>query len=264
MRYLHGFSCAEVPEFDLARAIHYGTLPPHYLSRLPDEDLAAYVGQYLSEEIAAKGLVRNLPSFTRFLEVAASCNGQIINYTSIASDAGVNRQTVVNYFQILKDTMLGFELPPFRETVKRKAAGSSKFYLADMGVVRFLRRLEKVVPTSADFGGFFEHFVFLELRAFLDYLDPRTEVGVWRSEKGDTEVDFIVGKRWGIEVKASERIMSRHLDGLKKLREEGVVKKLAVVCCESHCRHIEAQDIRIYPWRDFFRELWEQKGWLWE
>ncbi len=264
MRHLHGFSCMEIPEFDLAHAINCGTLPPNYLSRRPEEDLAAYVGQYLSEEIAAEGLVRNLPAFARFLEVAASCNGQIMNYTSIASDTGINRQTVVNYFQILKDTMLGFELPPFRESVKRKAAGASKFYLADMGVVRFLRRLEKVIPPSADYGAFFEHFVFLELRAFLDYFDPRTEIGLWRTEKGEFEVDFVVGCRWGIEVKSSERVASRHLDGLRKLRDEGLVKKLAVVCCESHCRHLEEENIRIYPWRDFMHELWSQQGWLWE
>jgi len=264
MRHLHGFSCFELPDFDLARAIYSGTLPPHYLSRRPDEDLAAYVGQYLSEEIAAEGLVRNLPSFSRFLEVAAACNGQIMNYTSIASDVGINRQTVVNYFQILKDTMLGFELPPFRETVKRKTAGSSKFYLADMGVVRFLRRLPQVVAGSADFGVFFEHFVFLELRAFLDYFEPRSEIGLWRTQKGEFEVDFIIGRRWGIEVKAAERVTPRHLDGLRKLREEGIVAKLVVVSCEPHCRHIEEENIRIYPWRDFISELWSRRGWLWQ
>ncbi|MBF0406875.1 MAG: ATP-binding protein [Candidatus Riflebacteria bacterium] len=263
MRHLHGFSCSELPNFDLKHAIHNGTLPPHYLSRLPDEDLASYVGQYLTEEIAAEGLVRNLPSFARFLEVAASCNGQILNYSSIASDTGINRQTVSNYFQILKDTMLGFELQPFRASVKRKSAGSSKFYLSDMGVVRFLRRLEKIVPASSDFGSFFEHFIFLELRAFLDYFEPQTEIGLWRTEKGEVEVDFIVGKRWGIEVKASERITNRHLDGLKKLGSEQVVKKLIVVSCEPHCRHLEEENIRIYPWQDFMHELWEKKGWLW-
>lgn len=263
MRFLHGFSCSEIPDFDLARAIHFGTLPAHYLSRLPEEDLGAYVGQYLSEEIAAEGLVRNLPSFARFLEVAASCNGQIMNYSSIASDTGVNRQTVVNYFQILKDTMLGFELSPFRDSVKRKAAGSSKFYLGDMGVVRFLRRLGKIVPASADYGSFFEHFIFLELRAYLDYFEPQTEIGVWRLEKGESEVDFVVGKRWGIEVKATEQVLPRHLDGLRKLRDEGIVKKLVMVCREPHCRHLEEEDIRIYPWRDFMGELWRRKGWLW-
>ncbi|MBF0544201.1 MAG: DUF4143 domain-containing protein [Candidatus Riflebacteria bacterium] len=115
-----------------------------------------------------------------------------------------------------------------------------------------------------DYGIFFEHFVFLELRAFLDYFEPRMEVGVWRPEKGETEVDFVFGKRWGIEVKAAERILPRHLDGLRKLRDEGIVRKLVMVCCEPHCRHIEEENIRIYPWRDFMRELWGRKGWLWE
>lgn len=263
-RFFHGFSCTEIPEFDLDRAIHFGTLPPHYLSKDPDEDLGAYVGQYLTAEVAAEGLVRNLPAFTRFLEVAAACNGKVLNFSSIASDAGVNRQTAVNYFQILKDTMLGFELTPFRESVKRKAAGSSKFFLGDLGIVRFLRGLGKISPASSDFGDFFEHFVFLELRAFLDYSEPRTPLALWRTQKGENEVDFIVGNRWGIEVKATERATSRHLSGLMKLREEGIVRKLCLVCRERHCRFLENEGIRIYPWQDFMAELWSRKGWLWE
>ncbi len=116
----------------------------------------------------------------------------------------------------------------------------------------------------ADFGVFFEHFVFLELRAFLDYFEPRSEIGLWRTQKGEFEVDFVVGRRWGIEVKAAGRVTPRHLDGLRKLREEGIVAKLVVVSCEPHCRHLEEENIRIYPWRNFISELWSRRGWLWE
>ena len=150
-----------------------GLLPPHYLSASPDEDLAAYVDTYLSEEIAAEGLARNLPAFARFLQVAASTNARMINYTNVASDSMVPRQTVKLWYEILVDTLLGFELAPFTRTVKRKSVETAKFYLFDLGVVRTLRRLPPIAPESADFGEFFEHFIFPQLPTWIDYRRPR-------------------------------------------------------------------------------------------
>ena len=66
-RVMHPFSWFELGEhFSLDRAINHGLLPPHYLSDDPEEGLASYVDRYLTEEIAAEGLTRNLPRFARF------------------------------------------------------------------------------------------------------------------------------------------------------------------------------------------------------
>ena len=55
---------------------------------------------YLKEEIAAEGLIRNLPSFSDFLRVIALADTEIVNYTTIASECSVSRTTVQNYYQI--------------------------------------------------------------------------------------------------------------------------------------------------------------------
>jgi uncharacterized protein len=134
VHHLHPFVSAELGKtFDLMRAVNRGLLPPLYFSAEPEEDLAAYAGVYLREEIAAEALTRNLPAFSRFLQVAAICNGQMINYTRIANDAQVPRSTVVEYFGILKDTLIGYEAPAWRQSVKRKAITTAKFYLFDSG-----------------------------------------------------------------------------------------------------------------------------------
>ena len=178
-------------EFSLEKAIFSGLLPPHYLSSDPDKDLSAYVNRYLTEEIAAEGMTRNLPSFARFLQTAATVNSRIINYSNVGNDAQVPRQTVQQWFQILRDTLLGFDLEPYTATVKRKAIETAKFFFFDIGVVRILRRLPKISPSSADFGEFFEHFIFLELRTWIDYRHPRLMLQYWRSTSG-FEVDFIL------------------------------------------------------------------------
>jgi predicted AAA+ superfamily ATPase len=255
VRALHPFAFPEVGDdgFSLERVMERGLLPPHYLSNSPEEDLAAYADAYLREEIAAEGLARNLPAFARFLQVAASTNARMINYTNVAGDAQVPRQTVKLWYQVLVDTLLGFELPSFSATSKRKAVETAKFYLFDIGVTRTLRRLPPPVPESADFGEFFEQLICLELKAWIDYRRPRASLAYWRSLSG-YEVDFVLDGEVGIEVKAASMTQERHLSGLKALREEGKLRRFILVCREE--RPTILSGIEVIPWRDFLEALW--------
>ena len=254
-KYLHPFVYPEVAEDNdlLERVMARGLLPPHYLSEAPDEDLRSYVDTYLSEEIAAEGQARNLPAFARFLQTAATLNAKMINYTNVANDAQVPRQTVRLWFQILIDTMLGYELSSYTSTVKRKAVETAKFYFFDIGVVRALRRLPAILPESSDFGEFFEHYIFMELKAYLDYRKPSSRLSYWRSLSG-YEVDFVIDDEVAIEVKTAEVAQDKHLSGLKALREEGKIKSFYLVCRESRPRKVDGIDI--LPWREFLARLW--------
>lgn len=254
-RVMHPFSWFELGErFSLDRAINHGLLPPHYLSDDPDEGLASYVDRYLTEEIAAEGLARSLPRFARFLQTAATTNARMLNYSNVARDAQVPRQTVVEWYQVLRDTLIAFELPAWSRTVKRKAIETAKFYFFDTGVVRALRRLPPVSEASADFGEFFEHYVFLELRAWIDYRRPRTPLAYWRSRSG-YEVDFILDDRIAIEAKATRLVQRKHLRNLRALAEEGLVERRIVVCREDRPR-IE-DGIHIWPLEYFLAALWD-------
>lgn len=254
-RTLHPFVYPEIRGggFSLERIFERGLLPPHYLSSSPEEDLAAYLDTYLADEIAAEGAARNLPAFARFLETAATANTRIVNYTNIASDAQIPRQTVKSWFDILTETLIGFFLEPFTRSVKRKAITTAKFYLFDPGVVRALRRFPVVRPESADFGGFFEHLVFHELRSWIDYRSPRSRLCYWRSTSG-FEVDFVVDEEVAIEVKAAERAQERHLRGLRALREEGIFHRYILVCRENRPRMVDG--VEILPVEEFLEALW--------
>ena len=254
-QYLHPFVYPEVARDAnlLERIMERGLLPPHYLSESPDEDLRSYVDTYLSEEVAAEGQTRNLPAFARFLQVASTLNAKMINYTNIASDAQVPRQTVTLWMQVLIDTILGYELPPYSSTMKRKAIQTPKFYFFDLGIVRALRKLPPIVPESADFGEFFEHYLFMELKAWIDYRKPGAQLSYWRSQSG-FEVDFIVDSDIAIEVKAAAIAQDKHLAGLKALREENRISRFILVCSEERARKVDGIDI--LPWQDFLEQLW--------
>ena len=129
--------------------MEFSLLPPIYFSQAPEEDLLAYAGSYLKEEIAAEAIVRNVGAFSRFLEVAALSHGQMINFSRIANNAQVPASTVREYYQILKDTFLAHEVPAFTETCKRKAISTSKYYLFDIGLARHLQRRRGLAPGTS-------------------------------------------------------------------------------------------------------------------
>lgn len=240
--------------FDLRRALDVGLLPSIYLSDAPTEDLRAYAGDYLVQEIAAEGLTRNVPAFSRFLEIAALSNGQMVNQAAIASDAQVPRSTVREYFEILEDTLLASRLPAWTRTVKRKALSTAKMYLFDVGVARHLQHRRGLRARSPEFGEAFEAWLHHELRAWLDYRLPAGSLHYWRSRSG-FEVDFILDERTAIEAKAKPTIGARDLRGLRALAEEGLVERLVVVCLEPRPRRVDG--VEILPWRHFLEQLWD-------
>ena len=118
----------EIDDFNLERYLRYGGLPAVFLSTYPEEELYAYVNTYLKEEILAEGLIRRLPPFSRFLKTIALANGEMINFTKLANDCQVPPSTVTEYVALLEDTLVGFLLPAWTESKKRKAIKTGKFY----------------------------------------------------------------------------------------------------------------------------------------
>jgi predicted AAA+ superfamily ATPase len=253
-RHLHPFVSAEVPQWDLLRAINVGGIPSIYYSADPVEDLRAYCGNYLQLEIQAEGQVRGIERFSRFLSAAASGCGEQIVFERVASDTGVPARTVREYFQILEDTLVGVLLQPFSPpSARRKPVSHAKLYFFDVGVANVLAGRTRIEDRSAAFGRALEHLIFCELRAWLAYRrDPRA-LRFWRSTDG-SEVDFVVGDEVAIEVKGSSRIVQRDLIGMKRLAEETTLKKRIVVCSEEAPRIVDG--VQILPVRDFLGDLW--------
>jgi predicted AAA+ superfamily ATPase len=252
-RTLHPFTYRELGSaFDLTRALDRGLLPAIYFSDSPREDLRAYVGTYLKEEIAAEALTRSVPAFSRFLEVAALSHGTMLNFTTVASDAQVPASTVREYFQILEDTLLARTVPAWTKSRSRKAISTAKHYFFDVGVVRHLQHRSGLARRSPEFGEAFESFIFHELSTFIDYTEPML-LAYWRSTS-NFEVDFVLADTTAIEVKAKEPVGERDLRGLRALKEEALLKHYVVVSLEPRARTVDG--IRILPWRQFLDQLW--------
>jgi predicted AAA+ superfamily ATPase len=255
LRYeLYPLIYAEVPNFDLQRALNNGLLPRHYLSDNPKKMLSAYIGNYLRDEIIAEAKIRNIGAFTKFLEAAAFSNGEMVNYTNIASDCGVSAITIKEYFQILEDTLIGRFVPSFQKKPKRRVILASKFYYFDIGIANYLLKRGKIEVGSEAFGSAFEHFIYHELYAHSNYSEGNYAISYWRTTS-QIEVDFILGDHEvAIEVKGTDNVQSRHLKGLKSFSEEYEVKKLIVVSNDPFERIVG--DITVLPWSVFLQKLW--------
>ncbi|MCM2324536.1 MAG: AAA family ATPase [Oligoflexia bacterium] len=253
----HPFTRRELgARFELERTINYGLLPSVYFSDDPEADLEAYLGLYLQQEIANEGLTRNLPAFSRFLEVAALCNAEQVDFTRISNDAQVARTTVHEYFQVLQDTLIAHEVPAWRQAKKRKPVSTSKFYFFDWGVVRKLQHLGEVRVKSPNFGKAFESYLFHELKTYCDY--KRVEsLSYWRTQAGD-EVDFILGDEVAIEVKAKATVDSSDLKGLRRLKEEKRLKRYFLVYAGPTPKRLQPDtEIEIVGYEEFLDRLWD-------
>jgi uncharacterized protein len=257
LRYeLHGLTTPELGEaFDLTRLLNHGYLPTIYLSDSPTRLLNGYVADYLKEEIAAEGLVRNLPTFSEFLNIAALSDAEMINFSTIARDCGVSSHTIKGYFQILEDTLLGRWLPAYRKRPKRRVIGAPKFYFVDVGVVNYLGRRGQLQPGSELFGKAFENWVFHELSAHNAYSEAFATLSYWRLTTG-VEVDFIVNDmEVAIEAKATVKVTADHLRNLRSLvNDHPRVKKRVLVCLETQSRKTE-DGILIISAKEFCEQL---------
>jgi uncharacterized protein len=247
---------AELGDFDLGRYLARGGLPAVWFSEEPWEELRAYVGTYLKEEVMAEALVRRLDTFSAFLELCALRCCEEVNFEAFGSDLGISGKSVRNFFEVLEDTLIGFLLKPYKKSKRRKATSRSKFYLFDLGVTNSLAGRREVAVGTEEFGRAFEHFIALELRAYLSYRRLDSELTFWRTE-GGYEVDLLVGSEVAIEVKGSDLVNERHLSSLRALREEGIFKTFCVVSRDRAVRLVDG--ITIYPWQEFLRRLWNDE-----
>lgn len=252
--YFYPLVSAEIPNFDLQKALLYGTLPPHYLVKNPQQRLSAYIDVYLREEVKAEALVRNLDGFQRFLEVAAITSGEMLNYNNVATDCGISANSTKEYFSILEDTLIGYMVPAYTKVIKRKLMQAPRFYFFDVGVCNFLLHRKELMRGTPEYGHAFEHFVMQEIRAYLSYTQNGKRLTYWRTYTG-IEVDAVIGDaEVAIEIKSANEVQNKHLKGLKTFAEEHPECRQIIVSHDRFNRRIGTVET-IYI-LDFLKKLW--------
>jgi predicted AAA+ superfamily ATPase len=243
--------------WNMDRALRYGTLPRVYQSEEPLEELDAYLQAYLSLEVQAEGLTRNIAKFQRFLRTAALSCGQLVNFAAVGSDTGIPETTVKEHFEILKDTLIGFTLEPFTLTKKRKAIRTAKFYLFDNGVMNLLLNRLEFDRDSPHYGIVMEQWLINEVIAYNSYFRKKANLSFWQDKNGTYEVDLVVEGKVALEIKSTRKVTANHLKGLIEFRKEMPEARSILV---SHDSVLQERDgIEIWPVEHFLEKLWNQE-----
>lgn len=262
--HLYPMTSSELSEkFDLNETLNWGSLPALYNRFHSDEEkkmfLNSYAQTYLKEEVWYEQFIKKMDPFLKFLEVAVQTNGEIVNFSKLSNDTGVDDKTIRNYFSILEDTLIGCFLDPFERSVRKKVSQKPKFYFFDCGIVKALTRTLSVplIEFSASYGRAFEHFVILECMRLSSYAKNDFKFSYLRTKDG-AEVDLVVerpGKKMlFIEIKSSSSVKDEQLTNLMRLSNDHNAES---VCFSRDKIARNIGDMIIFPWKDGIKKFFE-------
>ncbi len=255
-RFFHPLTCWELgDEFDLQKALRFGLLPMAVTSKNPNDFLSSYVSTYLREEIQAEGMVRNLASYSRFLEMASFSQAQPITMSRIASDVGVDSKLVASYFDLTEDLLLSYRLPVFNKKAKRRLTQHPKFYFFDVGVFQKVRPKGPLDLPEQIEGPALETLFFQHYRVLGEKLRWSQKAFYWRTAS-KVEVDFISYGDEGLfafEFKRSSTIRSEDLLGLKEFKKDYPEARCYLVCFVDEEKYID--HIYIVPYLKALKEM---------
>ena len=237
-------------------ALRFGTLPP--VHGLEPEDairtLDAYSGIYVKEEVLGEALVRNVPAFGRFLELAADSSGQTVNLSAVARETATASRTIREYYQILEDTLIALRLDPYLRSARKRIVTHPRYHLFDLGVTNGIcgRLHDPVRSGTSLYGRLFEQFVVLEAHRSINYSGLPWRMYHWRTSHG-AEVDLVLerpgGALYAIEIKSRSSIDPRDLTGLRQFLADYPHARGACVCLAEH--PYRQGGILFLPWRPF-------------
>lgn len=252
---LDPFTLEESMPKNLEDRLLYGSLPGIVaVESLQDReiDLESYVTLYLEEEIRAEALVRNLASFARFVELAASESGRTSNFRKISQEIGVAHTTIAAYYEILEDCMIAERIDPITKSVTRKKlTKSSKYLFFDLGVRRAAAQ-EGTKPAREYWGHLFEQFVGLELIRGARLSAHNDRVFFWRDPDGP-EIDWVLQKKETfipIEVKWNSSPNETDIRHLETFLAEYKNAQTGYVICQTPRKMKLADRIYALPWQE--------------
>ena len=262
--YLYPMTFLELSDkFNLSDILNWGSLPALYTRFTSEEDkkrfLTSYTQTYLKEEVWYEQFIKKMDPFLKFLEISAQTNGEIVNFSKISNDTGVDDKTIRNYFSILEDTLIGYFLDPFERSVRKKVSQKPKFYFFDCGVVKALTRTLSVpyVEFSSSYGKAFEHFIISECVRLSSYADNDFKFSYLRTKDG-AEIDLIVerpGKKLlFIEIKSSLSVKDEQLSNLIKLSHDHNAES---VCFSRDKIARKVGNTIIFPWEEGIKKYFD-------
>lgn len=186
-----------------------------------------YTTLVLARDVRELSRLRQREQLPILLRRLAAQTAQVLNITTAASAAGLDRVTGGDYLKLLEAVFLLTRLPAWGTTLRARIANAPKIHIVDSGLAARLLGLtaEKLarrdVPSLTQFGHLLETFVVGELLRQASWLEEVSQCGHWRTYDGE-EVDLVIERHDGgvlaFEIKAAGRVPGADMRSLLKLR----------------------------------------------
>jgi uncharacterized protein len=213
--------------------------------------LDSYVDTYIREEIQIEQLVRKIEPFRMFLDVIGQMNGEVVNIAKISREAGIDPKSGERYFEILQDTLLGYFLPCFDQSVRKSQIQHPKFYLFDIGIARALRKelTLNLEPHTSLYGRYFEQFVIQQIRSVNDYKNADYRLSYLRTKDGN-ESDLVIKRPARrplfVEIKSTDKPEQLSIAHFQMLAKDAKAESIVLCNCS---RPYEIGETQVLPWQ---------------
>lgn len=250
---------------DLAEVIYSGFYPRIFNNNLnPSEAMAFYLATYVERDIRTLINIKNLAVFERFLKVCATQIGQLLNYTTIANDCGIDINTVKSWLSVLEASYIIFRVQPHYKHFRKRLTKSSKLYFYDIGLVSYLLGITKPehVTSHPQKGLLFENFIICEFIKNCYNNVKDNNIYFFRDHVGN-EIDMILdygNQFYSVEIKSAKTISNDFFKGLnfyKELAGKTNQRQFIVYAGEESYK---MKGVEIYSYKDLanlFSELIE-------
>lgn len=178
----------------------------------PADWLSGYVATYLERDVRAISNIGDLVAFQRFVQLCAGRVSQLLNFSSLAGDAGVSQPTAKAWASVLEASFVAFRLPSYHGNVSKRLIKMPKLHFYDTGLVCWLLGIREAGQLDVHplRGAIFESWVVSEI--IKQRLNRGESNGVYFfRDKAGLESDVLVQGRKSmklVEVKAGQTISS--------------------------------------------------------
>jgi hypothetical protein len=213
--HMGGLNCEEVGTDSRNLLWLRGGFPESYLANSDAVSCSwrrSFIRTFLYQDIPSFGIDVSPERLRRFWIMAAHYHGQTWNSSAIAKSLDISHTTARSYLDILTDSYVMRQVPPFVTNLKKRLVKAPKVYLRDSGLLHSLLQIETLADLQSHprYGASWEGFALEQLCSVLGL--EADEIFFWGTH-GGAEMDLIVergGKRYGFEFKVTEKPSVTH------------------------------------------------------
>ncbi|MDE2823483.1 MAG: ATP-binding protein [Chloroflexota bacterium] len=206
---------------DILHSGFYPRILDHGLD--PRQALGDYVETYVERDVRRLGEIRNLSGFRLFARLCAGRVGQLVNLSSLGSDAGVSHTTAREWLTVLETSYIIFQLPPYHANIRKRLVKSPKLYFYDVGLASYLIGIENAeqVATHPLRGALFENMVVIEALKHRFNRGRESNLSFFRDSRGlECDLFYETGRGiHAIEIKSGATVASDYFTSLNRVAE---------------------------------------------